>query len=238
MSIAGPRSANGRSPGRADRRVQRLDHRRGRVRRRHVGRARRAAHVTAPRLALHGLPLSLPSQAGRALVAADLATAGADHTYELRHPLIAAGVVAALDDGREYASTSSWQRATADPARHTATWPTPATSARPRWRAPPRRAPTVASRAALLLLAGRTRSRSRRREHARRRRRAPALGALHRRDRLARAPAAFADTDQAARADLTLAHTFWAETRIDEARAAIERIASTRRRRVPGSSRY
>ena len=182
------------------------------------------ARAAAARLALHGLPLALPDPIGRALVDADLAVAGPGHTYGLRHPLIAAGVVAGLDDDQRARLHLELARDETDPSRqahHLAGAGDEHAAAMARQAA--QRAPTVASRAALLLLAD-LHDPDPDDEST-----LDAADALLRSARYADAitvlgTRVFDDPDRAARADLTRAHAFWAETRIDEARAAIERV--------------
>jgi DNA-binding NarL/FixJ family response regulator len=187
-----------------------------------------AAREAAARLALHGLPLVLPEAVGRVLIAADLAVSGPGKTYELRHPLIAAGVVAALDDVQRARLHQELALTTADAsrhARHLADAGDERAAAVARLAA--RRAPTIASRAALLLLAA---------QHDPELADASALDAAEALLRSARysdvisvlGSRPFADPDDVVRAELMLAHAYWAETRIDEARTAIERLRGVR----------
>ncbi|MCU1465122.1 MAG: LuxR family transcriptional regulator, partial [Actinomycetia bacterium] len=182
------------------------------------------AREAAARLALHGLPLALPDATGRVLVEADLAVAAPRQTYELRHPLIAAGVVAALDDEQRARLHRELARTAPDASRHAHHLADAGDEhAAAMARDAARRAPTIASRAALLLLA------ARHDPNADDETTLDAADALLRSARysdvislLGSRP--FAEPDDDARADLMLAHAFWAETRIEEARAAIERL--------------
>ncbi|MDQ1461086.1 MAG: hypothetical protein QOI08_2570, partial [Actinomycetota bacterium] len=182
------------------------------------------AREAAARLALHGLPLALPDATGRVLVEADLAVGAPRQTYELRHPLIAAGVVAALDDEQRARLHRELARTAPDASRHAHHLADAGDEhAAAMARDAARRAPTIASRAALLLLA------ARHDPNADDETSLDAADALLRSARysdvislLGSRP--FAEPDDDARADLMLAHAFWAETRIEEARAAIERL--------------